>query len=149
MAKLNKKTQQKTEATESVDFSPLPPGIYAARLMAVDATKSGPEGPYWSWEYQVTADPFKGRKLWVNTSLADNALFKMKETFEALGFTLDSDTDEMCGTPCKLLVTQRVIEKGTRAGEKGNNVDRVMPAGDGDDDGDDEDDGFSDSDLDL
>lgn len=125
MAKLNAKLQKQTEAAESGSFDPLPDGVYHLRLVSVDTTRSGPKGPYWSWEFDVLDEGFRSRKLWNNTSLAENAAFKMKETFEAFGAPLDTDTDDLCGMVCKGVVSQRVIQQGTRQGEIGNNINRL------------------------
>jgi hypothetical protein len=69
----------------------------------------------------------------VNTSLSDAADWKMKEMFEAFGVPADTDTDELLGKEIWLAVSQRVIEKGARMGETGNNVERAMPVGGGED----------------
>lgn len=138
MPKLNKTQAKKTAAAESSSFGPLDPGIYTGRLSSVEA-KDGAKGTYWSWEFDEIetrdGDKVPGR-LWVNTSLSDSASWKLKEMFDAFGYSTDSDTDEMVGERIKLQVSQRVIESGARAGELGNNVDRCMPLDDDDDGGD-------------
>lgn len=143
MAKLTKAMQKKVGDAPSGDFEALDDGIYPATLMAVNTDKTGKAGPYWQWEFRIDGpDEVKGRKAWVNTSLSEAALWKMKEIYDALEFELDSDTDEMCGTACKLVLTQRVIESGSRKGQMGNNVDRVMAAGESADSEEDADDVF-------
>lgn len=128
MGKLTKAMQAKVAKAEGGNFELLPEDIYPARLFAVDTSKNGPAGPYWVWEFKITGDVGNGRKLWVNTSLSDNALWKMKQIYEALGFTLDSDTDEMCGAECRIEVSQGVIEKGPRKGELRNEAGNILPA---------------------
>lgn len=128
MAKLNKQLQKQTKDAESSGFEPLPDGVYHAKLRDVDTTKAGNKGPYWSWEFEVIDEEFKGRRLWNNTSLSAAAAFKMKETFEAFGCDVDTDTDELIGQPVKVVVSQRVIQDGARKGEISNQVDRLKPA---------------------
>lgn len=128
MAKLNKEAQKAAESAESSGFEPLPDGVYHAKLRDVDTTRSGPKGPYWSWEFEVIGEEFKGRRLWNNTSLSESAAFKMKETFEAFGAPLDTDTDDLIGMVVKLQVSQRTIQEGTRKGEIANQIDRLKPA---------------------
>lgn len=129
MAKLNKELQEQTDKAESSGFEPLPDGVYHLRLMDVDTTREGPKGPYWSWEFDVVEnEQFKGRKLWNNTSLSESAAFKMKETYEAFGVPLDTDTDDMLGMVVKAQVSQRTIQSGSRQGDLGNQIDRLKPA---------------------
>lgn len=155
MPKLNKAMQTKVTKAEAISFEPIPAGIYPITLMAVDGTKSGPKGPYWSWEFKVSAGDHTGRKLWINTTLAEGSEWGLKAVYESLGFTLDSDTDEMCGSSCRGLVSVGTINTGPRKGEKNNNLDRVMPDngdtadddGFGGDTGAADDDGFGDEAL--
>ena len=126
MPKLPQAKAEAVAETESQDFSPLPAGTYVSRLDSVEV-KEGKAAPYWSWAFTVTDEECTGRKLWVNTSLSEKALWKLKEVFDAFGYTADSDTDEMVGEEVRLVVSQRIIEGGARAGQTGNNVDMVLP----------------------
>lgn len=139
MAKLSKAMAKKVNTQEGGSFEALPEGIYVGKLVEVRTDGKGAAGPYWTWEFDVQDEGFKGRKLWVNTSLADNALWKLKEVFTAFGYDADTDTDELIGESVKLRVSQRVIEQGSRKGEIGNNVERLMEfdSEEGDDDEDD------------
>jgi hypothetical protein len=126
-----KLTKEKAKAAESVtdSFGPIPEGLYDARLYSVTSKEAmGSGNTYWSWEYRITDGPFEGRKLWDNTSLSDAAAFRIKQTFDAFGVPADTDTDDLCGRAVQLTVTQRVIERGARAGEIGNNVEKVLSA---------------------
>lgn len=134
MPKLSKKAAARVEDAEIQSFAAIPPDVYVVKLNDVDGSREGPAGPYWSWELEVVDGEYAGRKLWVNTSLSDKADFKMKEVFHAFGYSADSDTDEIIGEQCRVLVSQRVIEQGQRKGQLGNNVDECMPLGDADGD---------------
>lgn len=145
MAKLNKKLQGEVAKAETLSFEPVAPGIYPLKLVNVDTDKSGPAGPYWSWEFKISDSLGNeigvGRKLWRNTSLSQPGM--LREVYDVFGFTYDSDTDEMLTHECRALISQGVIEKGNRKGEKGNDIVRLMSLDIDDDDA--TDDGFGDT----
>lgn len=133
MPKLPQEEAAAVDEQEVQSFEALPEGIYLASLIEVEV-RPGNVADYWSWSFGdlVLMDveppkPYPGRQ-WVNTSLSENARWKMKEVFEAFGVSPDTDTDELIGEPVRLVVTQRVIEKGAKMGQLGNNVDAVLPA---------------------
>lgn len=145
MPKLPKKTQEAAEEAEgSGGFAPLPEDKYLCVLDEVQTDGSGPKGPYWTWVWKVHPDngSHDGRMLWDVISLSESAAWKVKQVFDALGFSLDSDTDEMIGELALLAVSQRVIEKGKRQGEIGNQVDLYLPADGGGEAGAEDDDVF-------
>lgn len=127
MAKLNKQMAKRT-AEASSGFEPIPDGAYHVRLVEVDSSREGNAGPYWSWEFDVV-EPGDGlnRKLWNNTSLSEQALWKLQETFKAFGVPEDTDTDEILGRVCKAIVSTRTIQQGQRKGELTNQIDRLVP----------------------
>lgn len=128
MAKLNKENAKKADNASSA-FEPVDPGAYHMKLVAVDASKSGPKGPYWSWEFDIVEPgEAQGRKQWNNTSLSDEAMFSFKQTFEAFGVPTDTDTDDLIGNVVKGIVSIRTIEQGPRKGELANQIDRLAPA---------------------
>ena len=132
MPKLSSATASKVEEAESLDFEPLPEDIYEAVLEGEVELAEGPNGPYWKWTFKITTPGFEGRKQFVNTSLSEKAFWKLKEMFEAFGVSADTDTEDLIGQPVKLMVVQRVIEKGARKGEVGNEVRQVLPMKDAD-----------------
>lgn len=123
MPKLDKKAAEQVDQAEAGSFL-LPDGRYAARLRAV-AEKPGNEYPYWAWEFDALHDP-DGKKhagrQWINTSLSPKAAFRLKEVFEAFGYTTDTDTDELIGEWCVLTLVQKVQEKGKGAGNLRNEI---------------------------
>jgi hypothetical protein len=138
VAKLNRNKQKEVADNAGSGFAVLPDGAVHLRLRDVDATRSGAKGPYWSWEFEIV-DPEEleidgkmtkviGRRLWNNTSLSKEAAFKMKETFDAFGVDLDTDTDELLGQIVKGIISQRTIQEGARKGEVANQIDRLKPA---------------------
>ena len=131
MPKLSKEKAQRVADNESTGFEALPEGPYKVKLVEV-TTGEGQAGPYWTWKLEVVSGDHKGRFLWNTTSLSDNADWKLKEAFEAFGYTTDSDTDEIVGEECVAVVSQRIIERGARAGQTGNNVDSLRALDDDD-----------------
>lgn len=128
MPQLSKTQAKRVGAAEGGAFEVLPEGPYVCQLKDVRvAPKEGPAGPYWVWEFEVgQPEEHAKRKLWVNTSLSENADWKMKEMFDAFGAETDTDTDDLIGQVATLIVSQRIIEQGPRKGQTGNNVDQVL-----------------------
>lgn len=123
MPKLPKNQAKATNEAKS-SFEPLPEGVYAAKLDDVEV-KEGPKGTYWSWSFKVVGGDFNGRLLWVSTSLADKALWKLKEVFQAFDADPGTDTDELIGQHVLLGVKQTVQEQGANKGELTNQVTNV------------------------
>lgn len=128
MPKLNPKQQKVVDAAESGGFLK-PTGRYLGTLVKVEE-KPGRVAPQWSWRFEslVLEDQGPtGGALFVNTSLSDKAAWKMKEVFEALGYSSDSDTDEMIGEKAVLIVIQEKQTEGQNAGQMVNRVTKVEP----------------------
>lgn len=136
--KLNKATQKKVAAQEDRgEFEAVPAGVYECKLREV-TPKDGTKAPFWSWEFECVEEEYKGRRFWLNTSLSEAALWKFKEVFKGFGVEPDTDTDDLVDEHVMLVISQGIIQAGSRKGEMGNNVDNVRPIGESDDeDGDD------------
>lgn len=143
MPKLNKAMAKATEAAESLNTELVPEGIYLVELKSVE-TKEGRESkkPYWLWTFEVPddAEEHGGKRFWLNTSLSDNALWKLKEVFDAFGVTPDTDTDTLVGEKVRVIVSQRPIASGPRTGQLSNQVENVVGLDDDDEDNEDGDD---------
>lgn len=132
MPKLNTEVARKVDEAED-GFKPVPEGIYVLQLMADVDVKEGTKAPYWRWSFEIPAEhdgkdlEYSGRKFWTNTSLSDAAYFKLKETFAAFGVPTDTDTEELVGKRVKALITTKVIQGGQRAGEIGNEIEKLFP----------------------
>jgi len=126
MPKLSTATATKVEEAED-SFKPIPEGIYNAVLDGEVEVKDGTNGPYWKWTFKITEEGYEGRQQWLNTSLSEKALWKLKEVFEAFGYPADTNTDDLIGKPVKLMVVQKVIDGGKRAGDTGNEIRQVLP----------------------
>lgn len=125
--KLNKKQSKEVDSQEGGNFTPLPAGIYHARLKDVQVRDSkSSDSKYWAWEFECVDDDFSNRRLWVNTSLLPQAQFKLKEVFAAFGVDADTDSDDLIGEIVKLQVTETTIQAGEKKGQTTNEVKRVI-----------------------
>ena len=125
MPKLEKKVASAVDKADAAGGSLLlPEGRYACQLRSVTESQ-GTEYPYWTWEFHNLHD-IEGNKKpgrqWNNTSLSPKSVGFLKSTFEAFGYTSDSDTDEMIGEWVEIYVIQEVQERGKNAGKLRNQV---------------------------
>jgi hypothetical protein len=126
MPKLDRKTAQKVENSEEwgTGRTLLPEGRYAVRLMKVEE-RPGRAAPQWSWWLTKPHDEDGkeyGGVLFLNTSLSEKALGRLKQVFHAFGYSFDSDTDEMVGEWVGVYVTQEVQQQGQNAGKTRNEI---------------------------
>jgi len=126
MPKLPSKVAKEVEKAEAAGSGSylLPEGRYAAQLVKVEE-KDGNEYPYWVWEFTNLHNDEGTKcpgKMWNNTSLSPRSRGFLKQTFEAFGYTTDSDTEEMIGEWVVLHLVQEPIAKGPKAGQLRNSV---------------------------
>lgn len=155
MPKLAAKTRKKVEKAEatSSEFKPLSPGKYVAELSEVEAKNSNNGHPMWVAEFteihSLDGERQPGRQ-WYNLMLPQDKMpedyqprnskkkpeeaweqyqelcnGRLKAFFEAFGYSVDSDTDEMIGDRVVLQIGIRTIQNGVRAGEQTNQVNGV------------------------
>lgn len=157
MPKLAAKVRKQVEKAEAVSggFEPLTPGKYVAELSDVEARTSNAGAPMWVAEFTEIHDLDGERqpgRQWYNLMLPQDKMpedyqpksgkkspeeaweayqnlskGRLKAFFEAFGYTVDSDTDEMIGERCVIQVGVRTIQSGARAGEQTNQVNGVFP----------------------
>lgn len=154
MPKLTPQDQQKAaQAPEMTtgEFEPLKPGKYLATLLSVDARESAAGNPMWVAEFGelYNADGVRqpGRQ-WYNLNLPTSptppasytkgaekweqyqtmCAVRIRSFFDAFGYSVDSDTDELIGDSVVIRVAQRTIQQGPRAGEVTNSVEGVEKA---------------------
>lgn len=123
----------------NIDFSsvpsrePLEEGTYLLSISEAEEKLSSTGNPMISLTFDVlsTEDgtPIDGqRKLWDNYSLQAQALFKLKDLFQALG----TDTSALVEMDVSELVGQQVrakVVQETYNGELRNRIKKVYPAG--------------------
>jgi hypothetical protein len=129
-------------------FEPLPEGRYECIVETVEVRESkSSDNDYLNWEMKVTEGEHADRRLWMITSLSEKALFRVKDTFLALGVIeeddevdveWDDDVDitpqegpvltnpEVIGLACVAVVTNEVYE-----GRERNRVNELLEAGAG------------------
>ena len=100
----------------------LPPGQYRAQITnaKVKTAKSG-DSQVIEWELTVQDPAHMGRKLFINNSLKETALWNLKRFVEAAGASFDAtgfDTEQMLGKMILAVVGQEPYE--------GRVVNRVM-----------------------
>lgn len=132
MARLSKEKAQLADSQkdELPDFGVVPHGVYLCKLRDVNTERSGPAGPYWTWEFETVgiADEPSSKRFWDITSLSEKAIGRLGKMFEAFGATTEADTDDLIGQVVAVEVKIGTISKGERAGEKRNEVVAVFPA---------------------
>lgn len=79
----------------------LPPGQYRAQITnaKVKAAKAG-DSQVIEWELTIQDPAHQGRKLFINNSLKETALWNLKRLVEACGASFDAsgfDTEQMLG----------------------------------------------------
>lgn len=155
LAAKTRKRVAKADAVTGGDFEPLTPGKYIATLSEVEAKNSQAGAPMWVAEFEditdLDGDRQPGRQ-WYNLMLPQDVMpedykpkrskkspqeawddyqrlceGRLKAFFEAFGYTVDSDTDEMIGDRVVLQIGVRTIANGARAGEKTNSVNAILP----------------------
>lgn len=127
MPKLNDDVAEKVNEAED-GFAPVEEGVYTLELMEDVEVKEGRVAPYWRWTFEIPeGEQYAGRRFWTNTSLSDNAFWKLKEAFDAFGVPTNTDTEDLVKRRVKALITIRTIEKGQRQGQLTNEIDKLMP----------------------
>lgn len=123
----------------NIDFSsvpnrePLEEGTYLLTIAKAEEKLSSTRNPMIALEYDISATADGevvegGRKLWDNYSLQAQALFKLKDLFNALGM----DTSAVVDIDIADLVGQQVMAKviqETYNGELRNRVKKLYPVG--------------------
>lgn len=96
-------------------------GIYNVKVESVEETESNNSGkPLLKWVFVITDGEFKGMKLFENTSLQPQALFKLKNVLEGLGVDIpnkafDIDLSEMIGLTASVDVVNEKFEGNKKA----------------------------------
>ena len=94
---------KKTSNSVKVDFTgvetggfEVPDGPYVLAVQVVTQKKSQESGnPYLAWEFKVDEGKYKGRKIWDNTSLQPQALWKLRSMLECMGMDIEDGEFEL------------------------------------------------------
>lgn len=105
---------------------PLNEGHYAIRLLEAEEGTKSTDGC--NCKFEVSQGKRKGSWLWEFFSYSENSAWKLQQFFEAAGYTVDSDFEEMIEDEAEVVVyvTREIIEKGKKAGDWGNNVSEFL-----------------------
>lgn len=117
------------QAAEEDPYKLLPDGQYVGKLDSVEVSDNeGASGfHYWTWLFKIQDPGYEGTEQRFITSLSPKARFSVGQAFAAFGVPADTHTDEIVGSLALLTVVQTVIQKGTRQGQTGNNVQQLDP----------------------
>lgn len=149
MPKLDATLRAKVDEAQDSGFKPLDPGKYIGKLTKVEAGVASSGVPKWNCEFdeihnldgvkqpgrqwltllfppdEMPADYAKGKEKWGQyVSLSHQ---RAKAFFAAFGYTTDSDTDELIGERCILVLGVETANGGPRVGELVNRVNQVQP----------------------
>jgi len=112
-------------------FEPLPESAYHVAITGCKSGVGRESGkPYLNWEFTVQDGDYTGRKLWLITSLAPKANFRLKQLLESVGASIpsaeiDVDPSEYIGRELTLTVIHQVYS--SPEGDKiQDRVDKLM-----------------------
>lgn len=124
---------------EGSGFNPIDSGRYKATVFGLSREVGKNSGkPYLKWEFAIAdGEPFAGRHLWDNTSLSDNAKWRLVSLLKALGVDvpkgrLKIDPNYLMGREVILTVGQEPDEYHDPDGDEGlmrNVIKGFAPAG--------------------
>ena len=109
----------------SSSFEPVPADTYRVRVDKCDVGKAKGSGKdKIHWEFLIAEGEYEGQRLFLDTSLQPQALFKVKQVLEACGFEWDEDGFESSELPGSELVVG--VELDEYEGKPSNKVVEFM-----------------------
>lgn len=149
-AQMAKAVAETEVTTGGGEYSLIEPGRYFATVSNIEA-REGRYGPQWSVEFNEITSADNNRqpgRQWYNLNIPVDGHMspnyqngedkwekfqavnrsRLNQFFAALGYTTDSDTDEMVGERAVIEIEIRTIQNGPRTGERVNSVKSVHPA---------------------
>lgn len=123
------RTARKKSKGISVNFkgvegklSAIPEGEYRAKVVSV-TQEEGQAADYLKWEFELDGnEEHDGRKVYLNTSLAPQALWNLRGLLEALGVDVPDDEMDIDPTELEGLVIGLQIENESYEGKKRSKV---------------------------
>ena len=108
---------------EGSGFNPIDSGRYRATVFEISREVGKNSGkPYLKWCFQICeGEPFAGRRLWDNTSLSDNAKWRLVQVLKACG--IDVPKGRLKLNPNDLLGKELILTVGLEPDEYANDRD--------------------------
>ena len=108
---------------EGSSFNPIDSGRYRATVFEISREVGKNSGkPYLKWCFQICeCEPFAGRRLWDNTSLSDNAKWRLVQVLKACG--IDVPKGRLQLNPNDLLGKELILTVGLEPDEYANDRD--------------------------
>ena len=109
-----------TEDAEDLSFEPVPPDTYIAQIIESDlrVTSSG-NGEYIALTWEIVEGSFTGRRIFSNLNIVNPnekavqiAKSFLKQVCKAVGIEELQDTQELHGTPMRVVVKVRPPQNG-------------------------------------
>jgi len=103
-----------TGVSDGDGFDPLPDGIYNCTVFEVTVKENKKkDGHYLSWQLKVLDDGYNNRRVFFNTSLKPQALWKLKQVLNRLApdmdwgeeFSIAEIIDAVEGLPCRAVIS--------------------------------------------
>ncbi|MBT9168105.1 MAG: hypothetical protein DDT19_01450 [Syntrophomonadaceae bacterium] len=96
----------------SSGFEKIEPGVYLARVKKIEQRMSQAQKPYLNWVFVIIGGDYDGRNVFYMTSLAPNALWKLKDVLaKAFGYSrrdlageFDLDTEALIGEEIAVVI---------------------------------------------
>ena len=108
---------------EGTGFGPIDSGRYHATVFEITREVGKNSGkPYLKWCFQICdGEPFAGRRLWDNTSLSDNAKWRLVQVLKACG--IDVPKGRLQLNPNNLMGKELILTVGVEPDEYANDRD--------------------------
>lgn len=110
------------------EFEPLPPDAYECEVYDVEKRNTESGNPYLAWTFKVVEGQYKGRHLWLNTSLLPQALWKLRAILKRLGVEVPKGVVEIDLLDLLERRCQLVVDIETWQGVERNRVVDVYPS---------------------
>ena len=114
----------------SGDLSPIPDGTYEMSVVSVKPKTASTGSPMLEWVFEVESGNFTGRRVFSNTILLANSLWRTKDFLIALGFTDDELNGEFELVPSELIGLRAYAIVGSKmvSGTMRNEIIRLVPS---------------------
>lgn len=119
-----------TGVQASGDLSPIPDGTYDMSVVSVKPKTASTGSPMLEWVFEVEGGNFTGRRVFSNTILLPNSLWRTKDFLIALGFTEEELGGEFELVPSELIGLRAYAIVGSKmvSGTMRNEIIRLVPS---------------------